>query len=570
MDMRNVTGSRAWEEMEGVAKAPHHRGRGQFLIGTPSHYIKREPEEGALERWEAQLQEFLRMLQAPNSGCRNLQISEEPSAWEDAKAFLASFEQVASACRWPQDKWVTLLLPALSGDLEQAFSGLSAQDKGDYRKVKAAILQGEAIAREKQRQHFRQLRYREAEGPRGVYGRLRELCGQWLKIERHTKDEILELLILEQLLSILPGDMQSWVREQKPESCAHAVALAEEFLLGRDEMEGPEQKVPVPFAVMSAGPSEAGQLLPQDTWAGQVFREAADEQSDATRLPSNERVLENETNTLHQEDSVQGEASNTCLGRDEDFHDHQKRMMFENQPGLLNDQERSYESSLVEKSTFNAEVSREERESAESQRIECSEVQKASSDCRRNFERSSDLMVQQSIHIREKPYLSFYCGNSVIQTQGLLAHERTHTGLWNTYNYSNSGKNFSCSSGSMQHMRIHTGESLYTCSHCGKNFVDCSVLQEHVRLHTLETPYKCSDCGKSFDKKRYLNNHVRKHRGEKPYECLQCGKSFPIKSKLVKHEIIHMREMPYKCALCGKTFVRKSDLCAHEKIHTAQ
>ncbi|XP_032998340.1 gastrula zinc finger protein XlCGF49.1-like [Lacerta agilis] len=245
-------------------------------------------------------------------------------------------------------------------------------------------------------------------------------------------------------------------------------------------------------------------------------------------------------------------------------------MMFENQPGLLNDQERSYESGLVEKSTFYAEVSREERESAESQRIECSEIQKASSDCRRNFERSSDLMVQQSIHIREKPYLSFYCGNSFFQAQGLLAHERTHTGLWNTYNYSNSGKNFSCNSGSVQHMRIHTGESLYTCSHCDKNFDDSSVLQEHVRLHTLETPYKCSDCGKGFDKKRYLNNHVRKHRGEKPYECLQCGKSFPIKSKLVKHEIIHMREKPYKCALCEKTFIQKSDLCAHEKIHTVQ
>ncbi|CAI5768364.1 zinc finger and SCAN domain-containing protein 12-like isoform X1 [Podarcis lilfordi] len=460
MDMQNVTGSKAWEEMEGVAKAPHHRGTGHFLIGTPSHYIKREPEEGALERWEAQLQEFLTMLQAPHSGWGNHQVS--PSPWEDAKAFLASFEQVASACRWPRDKWVTLLLPALSGEPEQAFSGLSAQDKGDYRKV------------------------------------------------------------------------------------------------------------PVPFAVMAADPSETGQLLPRDTWAGQVFREAADRPSEVTRLSSNEQVLENETNTLHQQGSVQGEANNACLGREEDFHDHQKRIMFENQPGLLNDEERSYESGLVEKSTFYAEVSREERESADSQIIECSEVQKASSDCRRDFERSSDLMVQQSIHIREKPYLSFYCGNSFIKTQGLLAHERTHTGLWNTYNYSNGGKNFSCSSGSMQHMRIHTGESLYTCSHCGKNFDNCSVFQEHVRLHTLETPYKCSDCGKSFDKKRYLNNHVRKHRGEKPYECLQCGKSFPIKSKLVKHEIIHMREKPYKCTLCGKTFVRKTDLCAHDKIHTVQ
>ncbi|KAH0630570.1 hypothetical protein JD844_013753 [Phrynosoma platyrhinos] len=72
---------------------------------------------------------------------------------------------------------------------------------------------------------------RKTEGPRGVCGQLRELCSQWLKVERHTKDEILELLILEQFLSILPGSMQSWVRDRKPEGCAQAVALAEDFLL---------------------------------------------------------------------------------------------------------------------------------------------------------------------------------------------------------------------------------------------------------------------------------------------------------------------------------------------------
>ncbi|XP_062977842.1 zinc finger protein 232-like [Elgaria multicarinata webbii] len=216
---------------------------GEILIEAPPPHVKREPVEGLQELWEAQWQEFLRTLQAPDLGWGNPQTSGEPTPWEDAKAFLASFEQVASACRWPRDKWVTLLLPALSGEAEQAFSGLSAPDKGDYGKVKAAILEGEAILRERQRQHFRQLRYRDTDGPRGVYGRLRELCRQWLKVEKHTKDEILELLILEQFLSILPAAMQSWVRDRQPDTCAQAVALAEDFLLRRPEAEKPEQTV---------------------------------------------------------------------------------------------------------------------------------------------------------------------------------------------------------------------------------------------------------------------------------------------------------------------------------------
>ncbi|KAL8213268.1 UNVERIFIED_CONTAM: hypothetical protein K2H54_061850 [Gekko kuhli] len=78
-------------------------------------------------------------------------MSEEPTPWEDAKTFLASFEQVALVCRWPREKWVTLLLPALSGEVEQEFSSLRVQDTEDYGKVKVAILQAAAVAREKQR-----------------------------------------------------------------------------------------------------------------------------------------------------------------------------------------------------------------------------------------------------------------------------------------------------------------------------------------------------------------------------------------------------------------------------------
>uniref|UniRef100_A0A670HLS4 Zinc finger and SCAN domain-containing protein 31-like n=1 Tax=Podarcis muralis TaxID=64176 RepID=A0A670HLS4_PODMU len=229
----NTPNVKLWTDLGGT-KAPHLaciKGIGESQAMVYPWQVKHEPEEELQECWEAQWQEFLKTLQAPHSGWGNHQVSEGPSPWEDAKAFLASFEQVASACRWPLDKWVTLLLPALSGEAQQAFNSLSAQDRGDYGKVKAAILQGESTLREKQRQHFRQFCYQEVEGPRGVYGRLRELCRQWLRAERHTKEEILELLILEQFLTVLPQEMQSWVREKGPETCTQAVVLAENFLL---------------------------------------------------------------------------------------------------------------------------------------------------------------------------------------------------------------------------------------------------------------------------------------------------------------------------------------------------
>ncbi|XP_067320164.1 SCAN domain-containing protein 3-like [Anolis sagrei] len=200
------------------------------------------------QRWEAQWQEFLKTLQLPSSAWRSLPPAEE-MPWEDAKAFLASFEEVAKACRWPREEWAARLLPALSGEAEQANRSLEARDTEDYEKVKAAILRVEALRTELHRQHFRQFCCQEVEDPRRVYSQVQELCSRWLKPERRSKEQILELLVLEQFLASLPQDLQGWVRGAGPETCSQAVALAEDFLLKRQQeassakWQGPSQDV---------------------------------------------------------------------------------------------------------------------------------------------------------------------------------------------------------------------------------------------------------------------------------------------------------------------------------------
>ncbi|GAB5581636.1 zinc finger protein 500 isoform X1 [Prionailurus iriomotensis] len=77
------------------------------------------------------------------------------------------------------------------------------------------------------RLRFRGFCYQEVAGPREALARLRELCRQWLRPEACSKEQMLELLVLEQFLGTLPPEIQAWVRGQRPGSPEEAVALVE-------------------------------------------------------------------------------------------------------------------------------------------------------------------------------------------------------------------------------------------------------------------------------------------------------------------------------------------------------
>uniref|UniRef100_A0A8D0E2I5 SCAN box domain-containing protein n=1 Tax=Salvator merianae TaxID=96440 RepID=A0A8D0E2I5_SALMN len=169
--------------------------------------LKQEPEEAlASQRWEMQWQEFLKVLQSPQAAWGNPPLPP-PMLWGDPKASP---------------------VPVISSASSEA-----------------------------QGQNFRDFRYQETTTPREVYNRLRDRCLEWLKPERHTKEQIVELVILEQFLSLLPEEIQCWVKERGPETCMQAVALAEEFLQRQQEIkkwrekrsEGLVPEAPVDFPI---------------------------------------------------------------------------------------------------------------------------------------------------------------------------------------------------------------------------------------------------------------------------------------------------------------------------------
>uniref|UniRef100_A0A8C2LAZ8 SCAN box domain-containing protein n=1 Tax=Cricetulus griseus TaxID=10029 RepID=A0A8C2LAZ8_CRIGR len=96
-------------------------------------------------------------------------------------------------------------------------------------------LQGNLQSQEVSRQQFRQFGYSDFTGPREALNQLQKLCQQWLRPEERSKEQILELLVLEQFVAILPTELQAWVQEHRPGNGEEAVTLLEELEREFDE-----------------------------------------------------------------------------------------------------------------------------------------------------------------------------------------------------------------------------------------------------------------------------------------------------------------------------------------------
>ncbi|XP_054831555.1 uncharacterized protein LOC129327125 [Eublepharis macularius] len=600
--------------------------KGGAVQAIQPEYLAEQPrwrawQEGREEPcWEPQWKEFLRGLESSHA-----EWKKEPSPWEDAKSFLAAFEQVAQACQWPREEWAARLLPALSGEAQRAFGGLEARDKEDYGKVKAAILCGEANRMETLRQHFRQFRSREVGDPRRIYSQLQELCRSWLRPERHSKEQILELLILEQFLAILPLELQSWIRAGYPENCTEAAALVDDFLMSQQEAKAEKWQGPLQESWLQSQKAEV-ELL--GSAQREMYREAKQSIQGEMKFLGKETKWKSLSSSQFppekQEMAASGQTegpmdlkkSGASMPTEEQalILPRQKTMFWQVLPGDGRNAECSERllvprpdlSTLPEKKEvlFNQVPEETERlpgrDSGDGKRgpIKKEYLQMGPEETQEKTSEVTHWSILGRYEVPKQRRESSWQEKKPARRENECSqlseginktspvHRERKKPLFSKY-----GRKYRYKPGIVL---IHPGENHLECPTMGENIQQIGCLDKPQRIYVDEKryeiseyrkiegmighqgncvgerPYQCPDCGRRFSCRMSLENHHGLHTEGRPYECSHCGKWFRHRTTLGKHQKLHTRERVHECLVCGKLFISNAALMTHQRIHTGE
>ena len=152
---------------------------------------------------------------------------------EDIENYLLRFERIARTWGWQECEWACRLVPLLAGKALEAYTAMDEERAHSYPDLKEALLVKFDISPETYRQQFRSLALPVGENPTETYNRLKGLYRRWIRPEQHTKEQIGEQIILEQLLRVLPADIRTWVKEHEPTEGLAAAKLALQYINAR-------------------------------------------------------------------------------------------------------------------------------------------------------------------------------------------------------------------------------------------------------------------------------------------------------------------------------------------------
>uniref|UniRef100_A0A7N4PK32 Zinc finger and SCAN domain containing 10 n=1 Tax=Sarcophilus harrisii TaxID=9305 RepID=A0A7N4PK32_SARHA len=432
--------------------------------------------------------------------------------------------------------------------------------------------------REACRQRFRHFCYQESAGPKEALSRLRELCCQWLRPEAHTKKQILELLVLEQFLLVLPRDIQDWVRGKHPKNGDEVVTLVEDLQTDLSKA----RQYSCPLGTYSLGEIYKMVFGHTSRW----LMPSEKPTSLITGVEPQNPQLEPAKSLKEGKWSLLAKSKQQLTpGLQGEFHAYQEKGHSPSQeersrdlelatvllptyvsvlhypgPGIgTQNREKIKQEGSEKPATLpekmgkdvclmsNREGLQEIQWGADKQWGPTTSEGKGigSSSKSEVWEvKVSDVQDKSKPELEETPKKCPECGVSFSQLSCLQAHRRTHDSL-----------------------------KPYQCPCCGKNFGRGSILKLHLRTHTDERPYACSECGECFRQSGHLRKHQQTHSAEMAFLCADCGQGFQQRSSLLRHLHSHAKETEpdikpaFLCSICGQGFQRQANFQRHLGLH---
>ncbi|XP_073881118.1 neurotrophin receptor-interacting factor homolog isoform X5 [Macaca fascicularis] len=401
------------------------------------------------------------------------------------------------------------------------------------------------------RQRFRQFRYKDMTGPREALDQLRQLCHQWLQPEARSKEQILELLVLEQFLGALPVKLRTWVESQHPENCQEVVALVEGVTWISEE-EGWETTLENKELAPNSD-------IPQEEPAPSL--KVQESSRDCTLSSTLEDTLQGGVQEVQETVLKQVEsAKEKDLPQKKHFDNHESQA----NSGTLDINQVSLQKidsveSQVNNGALNTNQVLLQKIPPRKQLRKCDSQVKS-------MKHNLRVKIHQKSYERQKAKEGNGCRKTFSRSAKQITFIRIHKGS-QVCRCSECGKIFRNPRYFSVHKKIHTGERPYVCQACGKGFVQSSSLTQHQRVHSGERPFECHECGRTFNDRSAISQHLRTHTGAKPYKCQDCGKAFRQSSHLIRHQRTHTGERPYACNKCGKAFTQSSHLIGHQRTH---